>query len=112
VSPAYGFKNDLAWRLETDDGEEERTFPERDQVAPEILHFSACLLDGRHPEPDGNEGLADVMVLTALHRSAADGGRPVRLEGFPPQRRPTMEQEEHRPAPGEQELVNEEAPSS
>jgi glucose-fructose oxidoreductase len=112
VSPAYGFKNDLAWRLETDDGEEERTFPERDQVAPEILHVSACLLDGRHPEPDGNEGLADVMVLTALHRSAADGGRPVRLEGFPPQSRPTMEQEEHRPAPGEQELVNEEAPSS
>lgn len=112
VSPAYGFKNDLAWRLKAGDDEEKRTFPERDQVAPEILHFSACLLDGRRPEPDGNEGLADVKILTALHRSAADGGRPIRLGDFPPQRRPTLDQEERRPAPGKQELVHEESPSS
>jgi predicted dehydrogenase len=112
VSPAYGFKNDLAWRLKSGDDEEERSFPKRDQVAPEILHFSACLLDGRRPEPDGNEGLADVAIIQALHRSATEGGRAVRVGELPPQRRPTLEQEERRPAPGEQELVNEEAPTS
>lgn len=112
VQPAFGFHGDLAWKLTAGDDEEERTFEKRDQVAPEILHFSECLLTGEAPEPDGNEGLADVMILAALHRSASDGGRPIRLGAFPPQRRPTLEQEEHRPAPEEQELVHERAPSS
>lgn len=113
VSPAFTFHGDLAWKLSAgDDEEEERSFPKRDQVAPEILHFSECLLTGRRPEPDGNEGLADVKILAALHRSAADGGRPVRLGDFPPQRRPTLEQEERRPAQEEPKLVHERAPSS
>ncbi|HEX2164753.1 MAG TPA: Gfo/Idh/MocA family oxidoreductase [Thermoanaerobaculia bacterium] len=113
VSPAFTFHGDLAWKLTAgDDEEEERTFPKRDQVAPEILHFSECLLTGRRPEPDGNEGLADVKILAALHRSAAEGGRPVRLGDFPPQRRPTLEQEERRPAQEEPKLVHERAPSS
>jgi predicted dehydrogenase len=112
VQPAYQFKADLGWRLHAGDDEEERTFPERDQVAPEILCFSECLLAGRSPEPDGNEGLADVAIIEAIHRSAADGGRPVRLGELPPQRRPTVEQEERRPAVGEQELVHEKSPSS
>jgi predicted dehydrogenase len=111
VSPAYEFKADLAWRLSAGDDEEERTFPKRDQVAPEILHFSQCVLEGRRPEPDGNEGLADVAIIEAIHRSAAEGGRPIRLGDLPPQRRPSLEQEERRPAPGKQELVNTKSPS-
>jgi glucose-fructose oxidoreductase len=111
VEPAFEFRATLRHRLTVGGETVEESFAERDQIAPEILHFSRCVLEGRDPEPDGNEGLADVAIIRALHRSAAEGGRPVRLGELPPQRRPTAAQEEDIPAPERQELVNAEAPS-
>ncbi|HEX2252166.1 MAG TPA: Gfo/Idh/MocA family oxidoreductase [Thermoanaerobaculia bacterium] len=111
VEPAYEFKATIRHRLTIDGETSERQFPERDQVAPEIVHFTECILGGKDPEPDGREGLADVRIVEAIHRSAAEGGRPVQLPDFPHQRRPVPEQAGDYPAPGQQDLVETEKPS-
>lgn len=66
------------------DGKEKqhKHYPMRDQFAPELLHFSECILTGKKPEPCGNEGMADIRVIEALHASMR-AGRPVSL--LPPE---------------------------
>src|SRR5262249_54611754 len=64
------------------------SYTSRDQIAPEISHFSDCILQGRDPQPSGEEGLADVRIIRALYRSI-DEGRPVRFgNGHATQTRP------------------------
>ncbi len=96
VEPGY----ELASRLEQHivRGGEKRTtkYRKRDQFAPELLHFSDCILKDRDPGPSGEEGLADVRVIRALYRSARRN-RPVRLEAGRLRSRPTMRQEITRP---------------
>ena len=88
-----------------------RKFAQRDQFAPELLYFSECIQRDVQPEPDGREGLADVRVLHAIEQSMAMG-RPVILPPFAPPKRPTKEQEIHRPKVREPELVHVETPST
>lgn len=107
---AYEYKGELRWELMSEGKTRKRKVPERDQIAPELLSFSDCIIEGKDPEPDGWEGLADVRIITALYESARTG-QPVKLEPFEKPRRPTKEQEEHRPASETPELVNVEAPS-
>jgi len=97
-------------RVKIGEREREKKFEKRDQIAPEILYFSECVLSGRQPEPSGREGLADVRVITALYESARTG-RPVRLGPFEKRKRPTLEQERRKPPVGHQELVHVDQPS-
>jgi predicted dehydrogenase len=69
----------------------ERIFARQDQLASELIHFSRCIREDTAPEPDGQEGLADVRVLVALHRSARSG-KPVKLDAVPRARRPEIGQ--------------------
>ena len=78
VDPAYEYKGLLKQVITVEGRTRERVFPKRDQFAPELLHFSDCVLTGRDPQPGGREGLADVRIIRALYRSARTG-RPVRL---------------------------------
>jgi predicted dehydrogenase len=110
MDPAYEYAGDLTQRLTIDGKTRRRTFPKRDQFAPEILHFSECILTGSEPEPSGWEGYADVRVVRAIYRSA-DTGEPVTLEPFSKEVRPSLEQEVRRPPVRKPELVNTEAPS-
>jgi len=81
VDPAYEYASALKQVITVEGRKRERTFPMRDQFAPELLHFSDCVLTGREPRPGGREGLADVRIIRALLRSARSG-RPVRLGAF------------------------------
>ncbi|HSE59257.1 MAG TPA: Gfo/Idh/MocA family oxidoreductase [Nitrospiraceae bacterium] len=65
-----------------------RTYPKRDQFAPQLLHFSDCILNHRQPRPSGEEGLRDVRIIRALYRSA-ETGRPVALAAVPDTERPS-----------------------
>jgi glucose-fructose oxidoreductase len=58
------------------------TFPNVDQFAPLLLHFSDCIQHNRAPLPSGEEGLADIRVIEAIHDSIA-GGKPVHLRKGP-----------------------------
>jgi predicted dehydrogenase len=110
VDNAYEYKGELRWELMSEGKTRKGKVPERDQIAPELLTFSGCILEGRAPEPDGWEGLADVRIISALYESARTG-QPVKLEPFERPRRPAKEQEVHRPPAEAPEYVNAESPS-
>jgi predicted dehydrogenase len=104
VDPAYDYAEELKITTSIGGKKRERTFSRRDQFAPELLHFSDCVLTGRDPQPGGREGLADVRIIRALYESAASE-RPVRLPRFEAPPRPTIEKEAHVPPVREPELV-------
>ena len=80
------------------------------QFAPELLHFSECILEDKDPEPSGLEGLADVRIIRALYRSAKTG-QPAKLGDFEKIDRPDPEQEMRRPPVEKSDLVHAAPPS-
>src|SRR5918999_2939864 len=88
MDPAYEYAGELKQRITVNGRSRERTFAKRDQFAPELIHFSECILTGAEPEPSGWEGLADVRVIRALYRSA-DTAQAVSLEPFSKDDRPS-----------------------
>jgi glucose-fructose oxidoreductase len=110
LDPAFDFSGDLKLGITIGDRTSERVFPKRDQFAPELIHFSQCVLKGQDPEPSGIEGLADVRVIRALYRSA-EIGRPVELGNFPPTSELSRDQEMRKPAVKKPKLIHAESPS-
>ncbi|MFL5330736.1 MAG: Gfo/Idh/MocA family oxidoreductase [Gemmataceae bacterium] len=105
MDPAYGFDADLKMSVTVNDDTSDSTFRRRDQVGAEIQYFSGCILNNRNPEPDGFEGLADLMVIEAIQQSAKTGRR-VKLKAFRPKRRPLPQQEISLSPVKQPELVN------
>jgi predicted dehydrogenase len=96
VTDAYEFANPKKIELTIGDRKTRMSFPKRDQVAAELVRFSECVSEGMEPEPSGREGLADVRIIRALYRSAAEG-RAVRLAPFEKRTRPSIKQVVRRP---------------
>ena len=104
VEPAYEYAFGLKHHLTVGDKTRTTAFPKRDQFAPELIHFSKCVLEDREPEPSGTEGLADVRIIDAIHRSI-DRGASVELEPWKLSRRPSKGQEISRPPVRKPRLV-------
>lgn len=66
MDPAYGFGQGLAHRRRVGDKDTHETFKATDQFGGELKYFSDCILEGRSPEPDGEEGLADLLIIEAI----------------------------------------------
>lgn len=111
VDPAYEYAQGLTYQIRGASGKKTKKFAKRDQFAPELLYFSDCILKNRTPEPDGREGLADVRIIEALHRSIATG-RAVTVEPPRRKRRPTLAQEIRRPAVRREPKLVDAAPAS
>lgn len=86
-----------------------RRYRKSDQFAPELIHFSDCLLHDREPEPTGEEGLADVRVIEALNDSIVTG-KWVSLEPRAHKGRTDKRQAMTRPAPRPADLIGVSAP--
>jgi glucose-fructose oxidoreductase len=110
VDSAYEYSEEITHCLTIGDRTKETNYPKRDQFGPELVYFSNCILEGKTPEPSGVEGLADVRIVRALLH-AARSGETVTLEPFEKTRRPTMTQEQKRPAIRKPKLVHASAPS-
>lgn len=111
VEPAYPYATGLAHELTVDGKTTSRRFAKRDQFAPELLHFSDCILQDREPEPSGLEGLIDVRIIEALYESALSK-RPVKLDLPKKTTRPSMELNVRRPpVRNPPEPVNTESPA-
>jgi predicted dehydrogenase len=110
VNPAYEHSEDLKHELIDNGKPTRRTFRKRDQVAPELIHFSSCILDDQQPEPSGAEGLADVRIMQAIARSATDG-RAVKIEPVPQRDRPDLDRELYIKPHDMPELVHASPPS-
>jgi glucose-fructose oxidoreductase len=110
LDSAYEYAEGMKMTVTTRGRKQERSFAKQDQFAPELLHFSDCVLEGREPAPSGREGLADVRIIQALYESARRG-RPVSLAGFDPGARPEPQQQIQCPPVREPELVKATPPS-
>jgi predicted dehydrogenase len=97
LDPAYEYAEGLAYQLKAGESKRTKRFAKSDQFAPELLYFSNCILKNREPEASGLEGLTDVRIIAAMHRSIRSG-RWVSLQPSRRSRRPSLKQEIRRPA--------------
>jgi len=106
LEPAYEYADKLAHFLTLGGKTKKEVFAKRDQFAPELVYFSNCIQRDCDPEPSGFEGLADVRIIEALYRSAAEGA-PVQLRPLSKSRRPGAHQDIQKPPVKEEpELVH------
>lgn len=110
LDPAYEYVGSLVRHLTVDEKTTVKKYRPSDQFAPELLAFSRCVLEGRDPEPDGWEGLADVRIIEAALRSAREHA-PVRIAPVEKRRRPGPGQAQRRPPVREPQLVRAESAS-
>jgi predicted dehydrogenase len=110
VDPAYDYAEGLGYELTIGDKKKKKRFAKSDQFAPELVYFSRCVRANRTPEPSGKEGLIDVAIIEAIHKSMKSGTW-VELATTPRrQQRPTRRQEIRRPAvPREPPMVQAES---
>lgn len=110
VEPAYDYVEGLEHYLTIDEKTKHRSFRRRDQFAPELVHFSDCILHGRGPATPAEEGICDLRVVEAILESG-NTGRVVQLEPRRHAHHPTPEQEMRKPPARKPELVHAQAPS-
>ena len=110
VDPAYEYAEGLAYALHVNGTVRRKRLGKRDQFAPELLHFSDCVLKNREPEPSGEEGRQDVRIVQALYESAHTGV-PVPLPPYREGKRPGARQRITRPGIRKPRLVNVKSPT-
>ena len=110
LEPAYEYAGPRKEYLTVDGETKQTTHPKSDQFAPEIVHFSQCIIDDVEPEPSGEEGLADARVLEAIVQSARTG-RVVKLPSFTRRQRPSIQQAMKKPPVPKVRTVHAPSPS-
>lgn len=81
MNPGYMYGKSLAQKIAIGQKESSESFKNTDHFGGELKYFSDCVLHGRDPEPDGEEGYADVRVLEGI-LTALKTGEPQELEAF------------------------------
>jgi glucose-fructose oxidoreductase len=110
ADPAYNFAEGLQLKVNVNGKTRETVFPKSDQFAPELLHFSDCILNNQDPGPSGKEGLADVRIIRSIYDSI-EARKPVQIKRTDIERRPAIKREIHRPPVPQPELIHAESPS-
>ncbi len=87
-----------------------QSFKETDHFGGELKYFSDCLIEGKNPEADGEEGMLDVRILEAIEQSLLTGQRQM-LAPYYRSRRPMPHQVEKLSAVKEPKLVDSHKPS-
>lgn len=73
VSPGYRFDRAITIKLTRGGETVEKAFPQYDQFSGQAAYFADCVLNGVDPEPDGGDGLADVVIMRAIEEAARTG---------------------------------------
>ena len=73
VQPGYTYGKSLDHFLTIGEKKDNVSYKATDQFGGEMKYFSDCILHDIDPEPDAEEGLADVRVLEAIQRSLKSG---------------------------------------
>lgn len=81
MSPGFMYGESLQQEITVGPNKDQKTFKNTDHFGGEMKYFSNCILNGTDPEPDGEEGYADVRVLEAV-LTALKERKPQRLEPF------------------------------
>jgi predicted dehydrogenase len=86
MNPGYMYGEPLEQQTAVGEKKDSDSFKNTDHFGGELKYFSDCILKGVDPEPDGEEGYADVRVLEGILR-ALKAGAPQQLEPFTRSRR-------------------------
>jgi predicted dehydrogenase len=81
LDPAYMFGQPMEQTVTVGQEKRKKSFKNTDHFGGELKYFSDCILNGIDPEPDGEEGFADVRVLEGV-LEALKSGSAVRLPPF------------------------------
>ncbi|MFL6429300.1 MAG: Gfo/Idh/MocA family protein [Acidobacteriaceae bacterium] len=73
VQPGYIYGKPLEHSLTIGEKKDNVNYKNTDHFGGEMKYFSDCILHDIDPEPDAEEGLADVRVLEAIERSLKTG---------------------------------------
>ena len=73
VDRGFGFLDTPRPVVEVDGKREAIEVENVDHFGAQIAYFSDCIQNGLRPEPDGEEGLADVQALLAIEAAAKTG---------------------------------------
>lgn len=76
LSPAFAFEDDRRLTGKIAGKWFGQEFNAIDEFALELDAFAACIRENRKPEPDGVQGMRDIVIIEAIFR-AAKLGRPV-----------------------------------
>ena len=87
----------------------EKHFKKTDQFAAELHYFSDCVQKNITPEPGPVEGLADVRILEAIHKSARLK-KPITIEAIEKMARPTKKQEIKKASPKKVKTIHVQSP--
>lgn len=82
LNHAYRLDCPMTMRVSIGGKISETAFPQFDHFSGQVAYFSDCILKGERPEPDGGDGLADVLIMRAIE-AAARSGRPQQIS-LPP----------------------------
>jgi predicted dehydrogenase len=74
LDPAYTFGKGLKRVVTLGEKKDEQTFKNTDHFGGELKYFSECILQDKAPEPDWEEGFADVRVLEGILHALETGG--------------------------------------
>ncbi|MFN2977373.1 Gfo/Idh/MocA family protein [Terriglobus aquaticus] len=81
LDPCYMFGKPLEQTIAIKDDKSTKSFKNTDHFGGELKYFSDCILNNTDPEPDGEEGFADVRVLEGV-LEALKTSAPVKLQTF------------------------------
>ena len=110
MDPAYGFGDAMEQRVTIGEKKSHESFKPTDQFGGEMRYFSDCILEDRDPEPDAEEGLADLRVIEGVLEALKTRG-PVTLPPFVRSRRISAEQEQTLSPIKEPKLVHAASPT-
>jgi predicted dehydrogenase len=93
---AYRFNIERKMEITRGGKTETLIFPAHDDFSGQTAYFSDCILSKKRPEPDGEDGLADMMVMLAIEK-AVRTGKTQKLKI--PRRKTYAEMSQHRSFP-------------
>ena len=81
LNPGFMYGKPLEHHMVIGESKSARSFKSTDHFGGEMKYFSDCILNGTDPEPDGEEGYADMRVIEGIV-AALRSGKPQTLEPF------------------------------
>ncbi|MHB2205476.1 Gfo/Idh/MocA family protein [Methylobacterium sp. CM6257] len=106
MNPGFMYGKPLERTVTVGESKNHESFKNTDHFGGELKYFSDCILNDKDPEPDAEEGYADVRVLEGIVQAIKTGAA-VKLEPFTrTERIDTKSQRETLKAQKSPELVN------
>src|SRR3984957_8559032 len=69
LGPAFAFEEERRLCGKVEGKWFDKTFKPMDEFVLEIDEFAECIKEGREPEPSGEQGLRDIIVIDAIYRA-------------------------------------------